>query len=85
MGRVIKVLGKSHTVDLLKLLKANKDGVQFNQMKNALSIDAKTVTRRLRELQDIGLVEGRRGNSSSVYWITSSGIRVLELLLKIEK
>lgn len=78
---ILKTLGKSEAVDLLQILKKSDGGVGFNQIKNKLKTDPKTVTRRIDELVDLGIIK-KRDNSN--YDITPLGHRVLELALEIE-
>jgi len=78
---VLKALGKAEAVELLKKLENSESGLGFNQLKKKLNTDAKTLTRRLDELGDLGITEKR---DDSNYHITPLGSRVLELALNIE-
>lgn len=80
-SHVLKALGKSEAIELLKTLEESEDGLGFNQVKNELGTDSKTLTRRLDELGELGMTEKR---DDSKYHITSLGSRVLELALEIE-
>ena len=85
MGSILKTLGKAHSIDFLNLLQHNSGGVQFNQIKYLLGIDAKTITRLLEEMEKTKLVEIRRTGNVSIITITLKGTRILKMALEIEK
>lgn len=80
-SQVLKALGKSEAINLLRTLDDLDSGLGFNQLKSELKTDAKTLTRRLDELGELELTE--KGDDSN-YHITSKGRRVLELAQRIE-
>ena len=77
---VHKALGKSEAINLLKTLDKSDNGSGFNELKNELKTDSKTLTRRLDELGELGMIE--KGEDSK-YHITPLGSQVLELALEI--
>lgn len=80
-SQVLKALGKSEAMNLLRALDDANDGLRFNQLKGMLNTDAKTLTRRVDELGRFGLTE--KGEDSK-YHLTPHGRRVLELAHRIE-
>ena len=52
----IELLGKSHVLDMLYLLAQNEESLRFNQLKRELGITATTLSRRLEDFLDQGLV-----------------------------
>ncbi len=52
----IELLGKSHVLDMLYLLAQNDEALLFNQLKRELAITATTLSRRLDDFLDQGLV-----------------------------
>lgn len=79
---ILKTLGKSEAIDLLQILKNAENGLGFNQIKNKLETDPKTVTRRIGELEDLEIIKKK---DDSNYHITPLGNRVLELAVEIER
>lgn len=80
-SQVLKALGKSEAINLLRTLDNSEEGIGFNQLKIGLNTDAKTLTRRLDELGRLGFT--KKGDDSN-YHITPEGRRVLELTQRIE-
>ena len=54
--RFIEMLGKSYVLDILYFLFKKKEPVRFNQLKRELSITATTLSKRLEEFVEAGLV-----------------------------
>jgi len=50
------MLGKSYVLDILYFMFNNKEPVRFNHLKRELSITATTLSRRLEEFVEAGLV-----------------------------
>lgn len=80
-SQILKALGKSEAINLLRTLDNSDKGLGFNQLKKELKTDAKTLTRRLDELGELELTEK---SADSNYHITSRGRRVLELSREIK-
>ena len=53
----IGLLGKSHVLDILYFLFNNEESVRFNHLKREIGLTATTLSRRLEELGNQGLVE----------------------------
>ena len=56
--KLVDLLGKSYVLELLCYLSSNHpQAIRFNKLKKELTITATTLSRRLEELVDIGLVK----------------------------
>ena len=56
--KLVDLLGKSYVLELLHYLSSNHpEAIRFNKHKKELSITATTLSRRLEELIEIGLVK----------------------------
>jgi len=53
---IVDLLGKSYVLELLYFLKNHNQPVRFNEIKHKLSITATTLSRRLEEFVNAGLV-----------------------------
>ena len=53
---IVDLLGKSYVLELLYFLKNHNKPVRFNEIKHKLSITATTLSRRLEEFVNFGLV-----------------------------
>ena len=53
---IVDLLGKSYVLELLYFLKNHNKPVRFNEIKHKLSITATTLSRRLEEFVNAGLV-----------------------------
>jgi DNA-binding HxlR family transcriptional regulator len=54
--RIVELLGKSYVLELLYFLFNHDKPVRFNELKHKLSITATTLSRRLEEFVNFGLV-----------------------------
>lgn len=79
----IGFLGKSKAVEILIHLNNSPKGVNFNSIKRELETDPKTITRRLKELADMGLVKKSPQKIEVIYNITEKGKTVLSSINKI--
>ncbi len=58
LGRdFIGLLGKSHVLDILYFMFNNEESVRFNRLKREIGLTATTLSRRLEELNNQGLVD----------------------------
>ncbi len=55
--KLVDLLGKSYVLELLYYLSSNTEAIRFNKLKKELSITATTLSRRLEELIEVGLVK----------------------------
>ena len=56
--KLVDLLGKSYVLELLYYLSSNHpEAIRFNKLKKELSITATTLSRRLEELIEVGLVK----------------------------
>jgi len=56
--KLVDLLGKSYVLELLYYLSSNHpEAIRFNKLKRELSITATTLSRRLDELVEVGLVK----------------------------
>ena len=53
----IGLLGKSHVLDILYFMFNNEEPVRFNYLKREIGLTATTLSRRLEELNNQGLVD----------------------------
>ena len=54
---IVVLLGKSHVLDILYILKKSHSSMRFNDLKREISITSTTLSRRLEELVKVGLLE----------------------------
>ena len=54
--RTIRLLGKSHVLEVIWCLVNAQEPVRFNHLRREVNITATTLSRRLEELADLGLV-----------------------------
>ena len=54
---IVVLLGKSHVLEILYLLKKSHSSIRFNELKRKISITSTTLSRRLEELVKVGLLE----------------------------
>jgi len=55
-GKFVSLLGKAHVLHILYILGESKYPIRFNELKRRLSITSTTLSRRLEELEDAGVV-----------------------------
>jgi len=53
---IVVLLGKSHVLDILYILKKSHSSIRFNDLKREISITSTTLSRRLEELVKVGLL-----------------------------
>ena len=53
----IGLLGKSHVLDILYFMFNNEESVRFNHLKRKIGLTATTLSRRLEDLNNQGLVD----------------------------
>ena len=54
---IVVLLGKSHVLEILYLLKKSHSSIRFNELKREISITSTTLSRRLEELVKVGLLD----------------------------
>ena len=54
--RTIRLLGKSHVLEVIWCLVNAQEPVRFNHLRREVNITATTLSRRLEEMSDLGLV-----------------------------
>ncbi|MGB0489156.1 MAG: winged helix-turn-helix transcriptional regulator [Candidatus Poseidoniaceae archaeon] len=54
--RIIRLLGKSHVLEVIWCLVNAQEPVRFNDLRREVDVTATTLSRRLEELVDLGLV-----------------------------
>lgn len=54
---IVVLLGKSHVLDILYILKKSHSSIRFNDLKREISITSTTLSRRLEELVKVGLLD----------------------------
>ena len=55
--KLVDLLGKSYVLELLYYISSNHEAIRFNKLKKELSITDTTLSRRLEELIEVGLVK----------------------------
>ena len=72
---LLSILSKSKMLHVIYVFGTIKDGLRFSEIKKSSQTDSTTLTRRLSELEDIGIIETKElsKNSTAVeYHITNS-------------
>ena len=72
---LLRILSKSKMLHVIYAFGTIKDGLRFSEIKKSSQTDSTTLTRRLSELEDIGIIERKElsKNSTAVeYHVTNS-------------
>ena len=72
---LLRILSKSKMLHVIYVFGTIKDGLRFSEIKKSSQTDSTTLTRRLSELEDIGIIERKElcKNSTAVeYHVTNS-------------
>ncbi|AKB25782.1 Transcriptional regulator, HxlR family [Methanosarcina sp. MTP4] len=87
----MNIVGKRWTIHiLLELYKGEKKEKRFNELKRKLgTITPKTLSERLTELEQEGLIEKNLDNSTnppkSEYFLTESGMDFIKIIMGIKR
>ena len=80
MKKILKILSHSGAIEILKAL--SKKAMRFYEITNETGLRDGTTGRRLKELQNAGLIHH---SPNCLYWITEKGKKVLELIEEFER
>lgn len=89
--KTMNIVGKRWTIHiLLELYKGEKKEKRFNELKRKLgTITPKTLSERLTELEQEGLIEKNLDNSTnppkSEYFLTESGMDFIKIIMGIKR
>ena len=55
-GKFIGLLGKAHVLHIMYILGESKVPIRFNELKRRLNVTSTTLSRRLEDLEEVGVV-----------------------------
>ena len=83
VDEILELLTKSKSLHILLVLDRKKDPIRFSQIKKLVDSSSTTVSRRLKELEDYGLVsKNELGGDSNMYEysITEEGLSLSPIM-----
>ncbi|MBU4190357.1 MAG: winged helix-turn-helix transcriptional regulator [Candidatus Thermoplasmatota archaeon] len=84
MSKIIKLIGYTGNIDILKQLHNSRKS--YTQLENIVKLSGRTLSKRLKELTDEGLIKRKlMDNRRVLYSITEKGKKTIEKLQEIEK
>jgi DNA-binding HxlR family transcriptional regulator len=78
-SQILRSLGKAEAIAVLRVLRDG--GYGFNEIKDEVKTDPKTLARRLDDFTELGIVEKKEDSN---YHLTESGDKILALAERME-
>ncbi len=83
MQKLCRALGKKNAIILMELLEKRQE-IHFNELTRVLETDPKTISRRLNEQMELGLIRKRIEGINSYYSLSEKGSKVLSILEQLK-
>ena len=80
MNELLSLLGRSKMLKVIHVLNVNTEGIRFNELKTNVDTSATTLSRRLGELEEFGLISRTELQTlpmTVTYRLTDAGLSLM--------